>query len=207
MVGKLNPLKASSTERFTESRSQFLAGDLALDFLNTRTRVRGEITDLLQTDEDVLVWMEQAGLPRSKMRFDGVSLSLLRPARLLRENIRALVEKRKDGLWGDPSLLNRILSHAKSYPQLVWGTTSVPTVQRIRQADPPEGLLAPIAEAAAALLAIADFHLVKRCEDPTCALWFYDQTRSHRRRWCSVLLCGNRHKVAAFRKRRHGQEA
>ncbi len=190
-----------------ESRSQFLAGDLALDFLNTRPRVRGEIIDLLQTDNDVLVWMEKAGLPRSKKRFNGVSLSLLRVARLLRENIRSLVEKRKAGLRGDPSLLNRILGHAKSYPQLVWKTTSVPTVERIRQADPPEGLLAPIAEAAAALLAIADFHLVKRCEDPACALWFYDQTRSHRRRWCSVLLCGNRHKVAAFRKRRHGQEA
>jgi predicted RNA-binding Zn ribbon-like protein len=169
--------------------------------------VGGEVIDLLQTDGDVLVWMEQAGLPRSKMRFGGVSLSLLRSARLLRENIRSLVEKRKAGVRGDPSVLNRILGSSNSYPQLVWETTSVPTVQRIRQPDAPQGLLAPIAEAAAALLASADFRLIKRCEDPACVLWFCDQTKSHRRRWCSVLLCGNRHKVAAFRKRRHGQGA
>ena len=33
-------------------------------------------------------------------------------------------------------------------------------------------------------------------------LMFYDRTKSHKRRWCSMALCGNRHKVAEFRKRR-----
>jgi predicted RNA-binding Zn ribbon-like protein len=33
---------------------------------------------------------------------------------------------------------------------------------------------------------------------------FYDRTKSHKRRWCSMALCGNRHKVAEFRKRRQG---
>ncbi len=60
-------------------------------------------------------------------------------------------------------------------------------------------------EAAADLLATGDFTLVKRCEDETCVLWFYDQTKSHHRRWCSTVLCGNRHKVAAYRKRRRAE--
>src|SRR4030095_2085551 len=34
------------------------------------------------------------------------------------------------------------------------------------------------------------------------AYWFSDNTKSHHRRWCSVALWGNRHKVAAYRKRR-----
>ena len=64
-------------------------------------------------------------------------------------------------------------------------------------------LLAPLAEAAAHLLATADFTLVRKCEDHACTLWFLDRTKSHRRRWCSMALCGNRNKVAAFRQRQH----
>jgi predicted RNA-binding Zn ribbon-like protein len=30
-------------------------------------------------------------------------------------------------------------------------------------------------------------------------LWFFDRTKSHRRRWCSMAVCGNRHKAARFR--------
>jgi predicted RNA-binding Zn ribbon-like protein len=129
-------------------------------------------------------------------------LSLLRSARILRENIRSLVEKRKAGVRGDPSLLNSFLDHAKSRPRLVWKRPRSLAIERIRQQETLEALLAPIAEAAAVLLATADFRFVKRCEDQTCVLWFSDQTKSHHRRWCSVLLCGNRHKVAAYRKRR-----
>ena len=164
-------------------------------------RVGGEIVDILQKDEDVLAWLEQAGLSATTSGSNTKRLSLLRAARTLRENIRSLVEKRKAGMRGDPSLLNSFLDHAKSRPLLVWKKPHSPAIERIRQQDTLEAILAPIAEAAAILLATADFSLVKRCEDETCVLWFSDKTKSHHRRWCSTLLCGNRHKVAAYRKR------
>jgi predicted RNA-binding Zn ribbon-like protein len=75
----------------------------------------------------------------------------------------------------------------------------------VRRQETPESILATVAEAAADLLATADFELVKRCEDETCVLWFSDQTKSHRRRWCSMEICGNRNKVAAYRARRRDQ--
>jgi predicted RNA-binding Zn ribbon-like protein len=83
----------------------------------------------------------------------------------------------------------------------VWKKPRSPAIERIRQQDTLEAILAPVAEAAAILLATADFSLVKRCEDETCVLWFSDKTKSHHRRWCSTFFCGNRHKVAAYRKR------
>lgn len=195
-------MKTSATRRLAESRAQFLAGDLALDFLNTRIKIEGEIVDILQTDEDVLSWLAQAGASLPEVAPNLVPSSLIGAARILRENIRSLVEKRRARMRGDPCLLNRFLDDAKSWPRLVWENASLPTVERRRQQNTAEGILAPIAEAAAVLLATADFQLVKRCEDPACSLWFYDQTKSHRRRWCSVFLCGNRHKVRAYRKRR-----
>ena len=43
--------------------------------------------------------------------------------------------------------------------------------------------------------------LIRECAGDPCTLWFLDRTRSHRRRFCSAAVCGNRAKVAAFRER------
>ena len=185
-----------------ESRPLFLAGHLALDFLNTRMRVDGEVVDFFQRDEDVLRWLERAGLRVAEIGPHPTPRSLVDAARALRENVRSLVEKRKAGQRGDPSVLNGFLAEARSHPRLVWNKPHSLIIDRVRRQDTPAGILAPVAEAAADLLATGDFTLVKRCEDETCILWFSDQTKSHHRRWCSTMLCGNRHKVAAYRKRR-----
>jgi predicted RNA-binding Zn ribbon-like protein len=185
-----------------ESRPLFLAGHLALDFLNTRMRVDGELVDFFQRDEDVLRWIEQAGFPVAGIGPHTAPSSLVDAARTLRENIRSLVEKRKARQRGDPSVLNGFLAEAQGHPRLVWNNPRSLTIDRVWRLDTPAGILAPVAEAAADLLATGDFALVKRCEDETCVLWFSDQTKSHHRRWCSTMLCGNRHKVAAYRKRR-----
>jgi predicted RNA-binding Zn ribbon-like protein len=42
---------------------------------------------------------------------------------------------------------------------------------------------------------------LKACADPTCRWAFYDSSRSHRRTWCSMEVCGNRNKVRAYRQR------
>ena len=186
-------------------KTRFLAGHPALDFLNTRRRVDGELVDLLGRDEDVLRWLGQAGLPVLEIDRETAPSSLVDAARTLRETIRSLVERRKAGQRGDPSVLNAFLAEAQSHPRMVWNKQRSPTIDRVRRSETPVGILAPVAEAAADLLVTGDFKLVKRCEDEICELWFFDQTKSHHRRWCSTALCGNRHKVAAYRKRRRAE--
>jgi len=194
-------VKSSTSKQRIDFRPQFLAGDLALDFLNTVMTVGGQVVDLLQTSEDVLTWLVAAGIPASDAAANLPPPSLLRDARKLREHIRLLVESRKAGRWGDPSVLNRFLRCAQSHPRLVWKKHQALSLTRVREQGIPGSILTPIAEAAAVLLTTADFNLVKRCEGESCVLWFVDKTKSHRRRWCSTRICGNRHKVAAYRKR------
>jgi predicted RNA-binding Zn ribbon-like protein len=62
-------------------------------------------------------------------------------------------------------------------------------------------MLGQVAEAVAQLLVEGDATLVKQCEHLDCILWFYDRTKAHKRRWCSMATCGNRYKAAQFRKR------
>lgn len=181
-----------------------IADHPALDMINTVAVVDGQLVDFWQSDADVLAWLERMDLKR-----DGASRfakgALLEAARTLREAVRELVKQRKAGERGDPTELNRFLLQAASHPQLVWDSAEAPRVEWIGGNGSPEQLLAPLSELAAQLLGEGDFNLVRKCENPACVLWFYDRTKSHRRRWCSMAACGNRHKVAEHRKRQRGE--
>ena len=83
-------------------------------------RAGEEFRDFFHSGEDVLAWLKQARLPVADPGPTTASLSLLRSARTLRENIRFLVEKRKAGQRGNLSVLNSFLDHAQSHPRLVW---------------------------------------------------------------------------------------
>jgi predicted RNA-binding Zn ribbon-like protein len=176
----------------------------ALDILNTVSRVNGELVDSLQSDGDVLRWFARAGWPMEEELASLRPLSLLRTARTLREAIRGAVERRKAGKRADVEGINAFLSEARSHLELVSDKDGSLHLERQWRRRTPEQVLAPLTEAAAELLATGDFNLVRRCEDAECVLWFYDRTKSHHRRWCSMAGCGNRNKVAAFRKRRQG---
>ena len=64
-----------------------------------------------------------------------------------------------------------------------------------------EWLLAAIARSAAEMIAEGASARLRTCSNPSCGLFFYDTSRTRRRRWCSMTRCGNRHKVAAFSRR------
>ena len=65
----------------------------------------------------------------------------------------------------------------------------------------PESLLLPVGDALAKLVCEVDFRDVKACEGHACTLLFVDRTRGRARRWCSMAVCGNRAKQAAYRSR------
>ena len=168
--------------------------------LNTVGNMDGQSCDLWQTDEDVSDWLIRAGWLAQPLAGRYPPSVLLAVARHLREVIRVLVEARKAGRTASTDALNVFLRQAPSHPVLVW-RDGTPRVERLRPTDSVEQCLAPLAEAAAQLLAEGDFALIRICEHPDCMRWFYDRTKSHKRRWCSMALCGNRHKVAEYRKR------
>jgi predicted RNA-binding Zn ribbon-like protein len=70
--------------------------------------------------------------------------------------------------------------------------------------DEPFRALAPIARSIADLIAQGPGARIRKCANPRCVLYFRDASRTGRRRWCSMAVCGNRMKVAAHI-RRHGR--
>ncbi|NWB51818.1 ABATE domain-containing protein [Pseudomonas sp. F8002] len=179
-----------------------LADHPVLDMLNTRANVDGVPFEFWQGDADVERWLVRLGWAEEGAVPVFEEGALLGAARGLREVIRVLLEQRKAGQQGDPAALNAFLRKAVSHPQLAWPAPGELRLERQRKVQTAEQFLAPIAEAAATLLVEGDFGLIRTCEHPECVLWFYDRTKGHKRRWCSMALCGNRHKVAEFRKRK-----
>jgi len=183
----------------------FIADHVALDFLNSVAGAGDSATEFLTDDEEVLNWLRRAGLlaDQGPAVLESAPPGALRNAAVaLREAGRLLVERRKAGRQADPAPLNRLLARGGTYRQLVWKAGAPPVRVARQRVESPDDLLVPVAEAIAELVESADFDLVKTCDGPDCTLWFYDRTKSHRRRWCSMSMCGNRMKVAAFRERR-----
>lgn len=174
----------------------FIADERALDFINTLAMAEHSPHDFLQSDEDVLLWLNHVGFAAAAVGKPG---ELLAAARALRSTIRELVTAKKRGETLALNALNTWLAQAQSYLQISDDGGEILRVERKYLLTTPQQVLAPIVENAAYLLAEGEFAYVRQCEHPECTLWFYDKTKAHRRRWCSMALCGNRAKVARFR--------
>lgn len=180
---------------------------LAMDLLNTEARSQGRVVDYWNTDKDVLQWLARHGVVQLSKSTSVAAEGLLAHARTLRAHARELIAKRKEGKAVDIRGLNQYLRAYVTSPQLERDSEGRFKLTRIPRADAISSLLGPVAEAVAQLLVESDFDLVKQCEHPDCILWFYDRTKSHKRRWCSMAQCGNRYKAAQFRRRSSAETA
>jgi predicted RNA-binding Zn ribbon-like protein len=200
----------------------FIGDDRALDFLNSVAAPWGEEIEWLGTGDDLLAWLEQArvlpAVAGQHFRAQASSLSLdgvASEARELREWFRDFVRHHAGKPLGKTALrelapLNRLLEQDETYRQIAMaprmdeGGGDGNRMLRWRAGrhwHSPKALLFPIAEAIGDLICGADFTLLRKCEGPSCTLWFLDVSKNHGRRWCSMAVCGNRAKAAAHRAR------
>lgn len=202
-------MASSGKQRDSRLAGAPILGDhLAMNLLNTESRHNGEIIEHWNSGEDVLDWLKQCS-PDSTLQGKAVDPDeLLARALALRTNSRRLIVQRKESGSSDRSDLcglNEYLHLYLSAPHLERDREGNLTLSRIVRGETIASLLGPVAEAVAELLVEGDFTCVKQCEHPDCILWFYDRTKAHKRRWCSMALCGNRYKAARFRKRSDGK--
>jgi predicted RNA-binding Zn ribbon-like protein len=77
------------------------------------------------------------------------------------------------------------------------------TTERWCELREPDDLFAPLAHSAATLFSTVDRRRVRKCDH--CVLHFFDDSKKGTRRWCSMKLCGNRLKVAAYAARQRSR--
>jgi predicted RNA-binding Zn ribbon-like protein len=186
---------------------RLVAGRVALDFANTAPAARdlswnefvAFLMDARLVSEDRAARLR----PLANNEPQAIDAILLR-IRRLRESLRAIFAAIVDGKhypssWVEP--VNEILRITEGHDELIL-QSGVWSLQFVAREGGLEWLLAAIARSAAELLVEGPQAPIRRCANAACGLLFYDDSRTHRRRWCSMKVCGNRHKVAAFLKRK-----
>jgi predicted RNA-binding Zn ribbon-like protein len=188
----------------------FLGNQLALDFLNTRPVQNGEPMELLPDFSAFLRWFQAADLLSSREAThlqqqwgqSGEARRALEEARGLREALRKEILAWEDGgaiHHSTVAELNRLMAGHPMRTRLKKNGKD-PSTELYFTTQKPEDMFAPLAHSAAMLFTSADRTRVRKCDQ--CVLHFLDTSKKGTRRWCSMQLCGNRLKVAAYVQRK-----
>ncbi|HWW63033.1 MAG TPA: CGNR zinc finger domain-containing protein [Thermoanaerobaculia bacterium] len=160
-----------------------VGGTPALDFVNT---------EILSAD-DFAAWLRGAG-------FDVNARGALREVKAFRATLRAMFLRIAGGgkaRRSELEAINEVLARGRGALRLESEKGSLRLRFKGGERDP----LFLLARATAELLAGAELARIRQCEGSGCILLFYDTTKSHTRRWCSMAVCGNRMKAALFYER------
>jgi predicted RNA-binding Zn ribbon-like protein len=187
-----------------------LGGRLALDFANIPSYPGAPAHHL--SWEELIVFLEASHIVSNERGSTLLALSgsepdaaqtLLARSTDLRDSLRkifgAMVRKEEIALdWTEP--INRILRITEGHDELV-SADSGWKLEFIARESGLDWLLAAVARSAAEIIVEGAEARVRICANPVCGLFFSDHSRTHRRRWCSMAVCGNRNKVASFARR------
>jgi len=191
-------------------RYQFLAGNLALDFVNTVAYRfhREKLTDHLQTAEEVRRWANQAHLPDLALinACRRMSKPVLRRVRGVREQLFTIFHAIASDETVSVEVLRRIgnaLHECRAKQCLSVQGVEVLWTWRAGTGC-SDFLLYPIIAAATDLLTSASRVLVRQCADEGCGWLFLDRSNAGKRRWCSMADCGNRNKAREHYRRKAG---
>jgi predicted RNA-binding Zn ribbon-like protein len=188
----------------------FVGNRLALDFLNTDLMSNGKAIELLTDAAAIARWMVRAELLTEKA---ATELELawessprvdqaVAAVRRFRDRLRAAVFAFEAGSGVSTDFLDELNSLLRTHP--MYRMVEADGHGGYRQTlsfEPrlPDDVLGPLAEDTMMLLTGVVAGRVRKCEG--CPVHFLDVSKKGSRRWCSMSLCGNKVKVAAYQQR------
>jgi len=183
--------------------SPLLGGRLSLDFVNaTPTNAELPWERLIQFLESASIVSAGRGaqllsLPQSDPQAaEALLLKARRLGSALRKVFASMLRKQRiAGEWIEP--INEILRITEGHDELV-AQAGVWKIEFVAREGGLDWLLAAVARSGAEIIVEGARARLRLCANPHCGLFFYDNSRTRRRRWCSMAVCGNRSKVAAF---------
>lgn len=188
----------------------FVANKPILDFLNTKPVLAGGPTDLLPDVRALERWLIASGTVTSakakatlrSWRNSTEAAAFLEQLIAFREKLREAVLRIESGSTPSDAFITKVNSLLLRYPlptllhKRDGKVTREPTFELRKLTD----LWAPIVNATADLLAETESSRIRKCE--SCVVHFFDTSKKGSRRWCSMNICGNKLKVAAYQRRK-----
>ena len=188
----------------------FVGNHPALDFLNTRPVLAEGPAELLPDVGALVRWLVASGLLTSQKgkalakewRDTPQSTVFLRELLKFRERFRAVVLRQEAGMPVSNAFISEVNSLLLEHPSIValQRNKKKLDLEAAFQPEKPGDVWAPIAIAVSELLSDAPPARLRKCE--ACIVHFLDTSKKGSRRWCSMNICGNKIKVAAYQQRK-----
>jgi predicted RNA-binding Zn ribbon-like protein len=187
----------------------FVGNELILDFVNTRPVQDGQTTELLPDFASLVRWFRAAGILNEhqadelakKWAESTAGKRAVEQMRQWRERLRKQLIAWEEGGSVHPAMVEEVNHLMGEHPmRFRLSSKTKPTTELWFEPHQPEDLFAPLAHSVATLVAEVDRNRVRKCGQ--CVLHFHDTSKKGTRRWCSMQLCGNRLKVAAYARRK-----
>ena len=170
----------------------FIAGDVALDFVNTaEERGHPEAGDALSTPADLRTWGERYGLVSRSAPVDRDGQAELHRALEARELLYAIFRARAGGRSATDAQLAALAELGASAYRAAnleldddgavgwrWSQDDLATIRHVAVAS------------AIDLLKAEPSSRLKQCPGEQCGWFFLDTTKRGNRRWCSMSDCG-----------------
>jgi predicted RNA-binding Zn ribbon-like protein len=173
-------------------------GTLALvqDFVNTRNYIRGDL--LGHTEEATIRLAERRLLEGGKRVGEAERRRLVE----FREGLRELLLAHNGVARGDAGVLNYMISSAALRVRFRPGGR--PDLEPVAEGRLVERIVGRLLAEVARAEAEGRWERLKACRNEGCLWAFYDASKNRSGSWCNMDVCGARHKMRAFRKRKSG---
>lgn len=179
---------------------RFTANRLCLDFLATKGEVGYRNIERVGTPQAYSSWIVASGiLDRAAFVGPADVVDAIR----FRELLRSYFSKVANGVVPDRSTIETINEAARRpSPRLELDDLGLTVIKRADVAG--QAALSSVARDVLSLVSENLLERVKQCSDPTCNMYFLDNSRGNNRIWCATVGrgCGNKAKKRAFRARK-----
>jgi predicted RNA-binding Zn ribbon-like protein len=172
-------------------------GSLSLvqDFVNTRNYFYGG--DLLSSAEEATARLASRGLLE-----EGERIKEAERERLVefRESLRSLLLANNDVPGADARALNDLITSVALRVQ--FGPDGDPSLEPVLGSELVERVIGRLLAEVVRAEVEGRWRRLKACPNPECHWAFYDASKSRSGRWCTMQICGARHKMRAYRERK-----
>ena len=192
----------------------FVANRSVLDFLNTKPVLAQGPTEFLPDFHALERWLIASGIVTSakvkgilrSWRHSPEAEAFLKGLVAFRERLREAVLHMEAGLPPPDEFIKEVNARLLQYPPHTSLHKRDGRIVRESFFDPqePGGLWAPIIDGTADLLKETETSRIRKCE--SCVVHFFDTSKKGSRRWCSMNICGNKLKVAAYQRRKRDSD-
>jgi predicted RNA-binding Zn ribbon-like protein len=162
--------------------------------VNTRDLDLG--TDVLVDAADLLRWARAHGFDA-----DGASDSDVQRVRALREALRAGLAANHDGGASLPRDVAATVDDCARWARAGVTFADNPDWSIVSPSTGVRAMVAGLLDIVAHSMSDGTWRRLKTCRNDSCQWAFYDGSRTHTAKWCSMRICGNRSKQSAWRAR------